>query len=257
MKIDIIGRGNVGTHLSNAFEAKADIMMVNPRTLQELRNDSDLYLLSVSDNVITDVAKRFKGKIGKDSVVAHTSGTTPLSAIQNMFGKTGVFYPLQTFSKDVKLDYSEIPFFIEGSEKDVENLLERAARMISDSVTKTDSAQRKDLHIASVLSCNFCNHLWAMSAEYLSAHGLDFKTLIPLIKETARKAAQGNPYCHQTGPAVRHDSKILEAHSQKLEENPELLDIYTLMSMSIMNHHPKTPANNSCGTKSENAKKKT
>lgn len=236
LKIDIIGRGNVGTHLSRAFAGAADAIVVNPRTLKELRTDSDLYIISVSDDAIPEVAKKLRGKVGKEAIVAHTSGTTPLSAIKGTAKHTGVFYPLQTFSKDVALNYSEIPFFIEGESKETESRLVQTARLVSDSVSLSDSEKRKDLHIASVFSCNFCNHLWALSDEYLAKHGLDFKTLLPLIKETARKAGEGHPGEHQTGPAVRRDARIMEAHARKLEENPELLDIYTLLSMSIMNH---------------------
>lgn len=239
MKIDIIGTGNVGSHLLRAFEGKADVIAVNPRSLEELREGSDIYILSVSDDAIPQVAKRIKATISKDSLIAHTSGTTPLSVLKGISKHTGVFYPLQTFSKNVSLDYSEIPFFIEGESDNTVTILEKAARLISMNVSRADSEQRKDLHIASVLSCNFCNHLWSLADEYLKKHGLEFKTLFPLIRETARKVEETSPGELQTGPAVRHDLKILEAHSRKLEENPELLDIYTLLSMSIMNHHPK------------------
>lgn len=240
MKIDIIGTGNVGTHLLRAFEGKADAKAVNPHSLEGLREDSEIYIISVSDDAIPPVAKRLKSKISKESILAHTSGTTPLSVLKGTTSHTGVFYPLQTFSKNVALDYSEIPFFIEGESDVTVRDLDKAARLISGHVSRADSEQRKDLHIASVLSCNFCNHLWSLADSYLEKHGLDFKTLLPLIRETARKAAEKRPGELQTGPAVRHDLKIMESHSRKLEENPELLDIYTLLSMSIMNHHPKT-----------------
>lgn len=77
-----------------------------------------------------------------------------------------------------------------------------------------------------------------MADEWLMDKGLDFKALLPLIKETSRKATEGHPFELQTGPAVRHDKGILDSHLQALENKPELQDIYSLMSLSIMNHHP-------------------
>ena len=63
MKIDIIGRGNVGWHLTQAFEGKADVNCVNPRTLEDLRRDADLYLISVTDDAIADVARRLAASL--------------------------------------------------------------------------------------------------------------------------------------------------------------------------------------------------
>ena len=131
MKIDIIGRGNVGWHLTQAFEGKADVNCVNPRTLEDLRRDADLYLISVTDDAIADVARRLAASLPTDAVVAHTSGTTGLDAIRPMFANSGVFYPLQTFTKSVSLDYSEIPVMLEASDETTGKTLSAAASMIS------------------------------------------------------------------------------------------------------------------------------
>lgn len=239
MKIDIIGRGNVGTHLANAFEGMADAVSVNPRTLAELRADSDIYIISVSDDAIGGVAKALKARLPREAILAHTSGTTPMSRLKGCARNIGVFYPLQTFSKNVGLNYREIPFFIEGSDKKVEKQLCETARLVSDSVTLADSEKRKDLHVASVFSCNFVNHLWTMADDYLAERGLDFKSLLPLIRETTRKIERLHPADGQTGPAVRHDHKTLESHMHRLEMHPELQEIYSLLSLSIMSRHPK------------------
>lgn len=238
MKIDIIGQGNVGSHLAKALGDKADTVSVNSRTLAGLRADADLYLISVSDDAIANVAKKLKQKVNKNGIVAHTSGTTPLSSLKILSNPTGVFYPLQTFTKGIELDYAEIPFFIEAADKRTEDFLMDTARLISRNVRVADSVRRRELHVASVFCCNFSNHLWALAAGWLNERGLDFKTLLPLIKETTRKAGNGRPFENQTGPAVRHDQGVLNAHLQALEMDPELQDIYSLLSLSIMNHHP-------------------
>ena len=242
MKIDIIGRGNVGWHLTQAFEGKADVNCVNPCTLEDLRRDADLYLISVTDDAIADVARRLAVSLPTDAVVAHTSGTTGLDAIRPMFANSGVFYPLQTFTKRVSLDYSEIPVMLEASDETTGKTLSAAASMISDKVMEVSSEQRAMYHIASVFSCNFVNHLWALSAEYLAKRGLDFNALLPLIKETARKLEDKTPAEAQTGPAVRHDRLTIDRHTASLARDGEneLKEIYVPLTESIMRHHPKS-----------------
>lgn len=248
--IDIIGTGNVGTHLYRAFEGKADVNNVPSRTLDSLRTDSDIYLISVSDDAIrkvsgkvsdylTHVCKSILDWKNDNAIIAHTSGTTPLSVISDLYPATGVFYPLQTFSKGVELNYSEIPLFIEGASADVAHRLTEVAKLITEKVYDADSEKRKTLHIASVFACNFANHLWALSEEFLAGSGLSFDMLRPLIMETCRKAGRISPYDGQTGPAVRHDMKTIQSHETALAANsdPELLEIYKLLTDSIIKRH--------------------
>ncbi len=234
MKIDIIGGGNVGSHLFKAFDGKADAVLVPSRTLENLREDSDLYLLAVSDNAIEHTAERVASVIPENAVMAHTSGTTPLNILQPYHKNSGVFYPLQTFSKDVELNYEEIPFFIEGTNAKTLDALETAARLISEHITQADSKTRAELHVASVLACNFVNHLWTLSADYLAEKQLDFNMLLPLIKETTRKISRNSPRASQTGPAIRRDTRTIDRHMQLLSAHPHLREIYSLLSDSIM-----------------------
>lgn len=237
MRIDIVGKGKVGTHLVRALEDHADVCSVPSRTLKGLRTDSDLYLICVSDDAICDVAGKIAHIINRKAVLAHTSGTTPLSAISDIYPATGVFYPLQTFSKGIDLEYSEIPFFIEGSDTYTTHVLETVARLIGEKVYMADSERRKDIHIASVLSCNFVNHLWTLADNYLAARNIPFDVLLPLIRETGNKILRVSPVEAQTGPAARHDMKTISSHMEKLRDNPGLLGIYNIMTASIMNHN--------------------
>lgn len=235
MKIDIIGRGNVGSHLASAMQNIYDVKLVNGHNLTELRIDSDLYLLTVPDNAIADVASELSGHIPAKAVLAHTSGTTHLSAIENAHNLTGVFYPLQTFSKGASLDYSVIPFFIEGNTSEASRKLMEVASDISNEVHFTDSDARLHLHLASVTACNFANHLWALSSEYMEAHGLDFKLLLPLLDETVKKIHTFSPSKVQTGPAARNDTDTVKRHIEMLNDDENLQKIYMTLSESIIN----------------------
>lgn len=233
-KINIIGRGNVATHLMKAFLGIATVNAVNPHTLENIDADADFTLICVTDSAIKEVAGKLPGLKG---ILAHTSGTTSIdifSGLENISGKYGVFYPMQTFSKESPLDYSRIPFFIEGKDCATEKSLCGLARMISNNVETADSEKRKALHVAAVFSCNFVNHLFALADSYMSDHGLSFSAMLPLIEETIGKLHNLSPKDAQTGPAVRKDHMIIDSHLSSLEKYPEMKNIYKTITDSII-----------------------
>ena len=59
--------------------------------------------------------------------------------------------------------------------------------------------------------------------------------MLPLIDETARKVHVMPPAEAQTGPAVRYDRNVIDAQLSLLAEDPDLQEIYRLMSESIHN----------------------
>lgn len=233
-KINIIGRGNVATHLYEAFKEKTSTVMVNPHSLEFLDTDADFVLIAVSDNAISEIAAKLPAISG---IVAHTSGSTALDTLSAYSGLTGVFYPLQTFTKGINLDYSEIPFFIEGCDEETTRQLCELASLVSDNVRRADSKQRRALHVAAVFGCNFANHLWSITDDILKANGMDFDVIRPLLKETLRKTEALHPSQAQTGPASRHDTKTIEAHLAFLNNDNQLsrlCNLYSTLSDSIM-----------------------
>lgn len=237
--VAIIGRGNVGTHLSRALSSKVRVTVVNPHTLAELTGHEDIILISVSDAALPEVAANLAPRLdtGKKPIVAHTSGTTPMDVLAKIGVPFGVFYPMQTFSKDVDLNYADIPMFIEGSDAEVSDVLMDLAGLFSDHVHYADSEKRRKLHVGSVFACNFANHLWALSEKWLKENDLDFGMMHALIRETTRKALSNSPASVQTGPARRHDAPTIKSHLKMLEGNPQLHDIYIMLTDSIENSY--------------------
>lgn len=231
MKIQIIGSGNVATHLCHAFADAAEVEMINSRTLQGIDLSADISLIAVSDEAIASVASRLPALEG---TVAHTSGSVSIDMLGCRFKKKGVFYPLQTFSKNRKLDYSEIPVFIEGSDSEVEKELEKAANLFTGHIHKADSKLRASLHLSAVFACNFTNRLYAHAAKIMDSAGLDFQCLLPLIRESMEKLSVLTPEEAQTGPASRGDMEICRKHLQMLEADEEARTIYELLTQSII-----------------------
>lgn len=239
--VAIIGRGNVGTHLARALRGKANVTVVNPHTLAELTGNEHIILISVSDAALPEVADNLAQHldIGNKPIVAHTSGTTPMDVLSKIGVPYGVFYPMQTFSKDVELNYAEIPMFIEGSDAEVTDVLMKLAGLFSNHVHYADSEKRRKLHVGSVFACNFANHLWALSEKWLKENSLDFSMMHALVRETTRKALLNSPASVQTGPARRHDAPTIRRHLKMLEGNPQLHDIYIMLTDSIENSYPE------------------
>lgn len=236
LKINIIGRGNVGSHLLQALKDKANVKLVDSHTLDGLMHDAQVTIVSVSDNAIPEVIAKLPEFSG---VVAHTSGSTGIDIFPKSGRKKafGVFYPLQTFSKNTSLEYKTIPFLIEGSDEATEAILMEVASIISDNVRKANSSLRSDLHVAAVLACNFTNHLWTLVNLFLADKGLDYTILLPLIKETLDKITRISPFEAQTGPAVRNDDLTIDKHLKRLASYPELSALYCRLTKSIIDHH--------------------
>ena len=251
MKIILIGAGNLATHLGKAmFAAGHDVVQVFSRTMQSatalasevgaqpvsdisaVRADADLYVVSVKDSALAELVPALcKGKETK--VFLHTAGSIPMDVFQGMALHYGVLYPMQTFSKQREVDFSQIPCFIEANDEHALQQIGDVAHQVSSRVYHLASEDRKFLHLSAVFACNFVNHCYALSQEILKDHGIPFDVMLPLIDETAAKVHELDPKEAQTGPAVRYDENVLRAQGALLKSNPQMKDIYDRMSMSI------------------------
>ncbi len=190
-----------------------------------------LYILAVSDRAIPSLASSLD--FG-DAVVAHTAGSTALSALPGNVKHKGVFYPLQTFTKGREMDFSAIPVFIEGADETALSAMRELAEALGTEPQLLDSEKRAVLHAAAVFACNFTNYMYTVGEELAADAGLDFGVLKPLITETAAKAvAAASPLETQTGPAIRNDFQTKSLHCELLREKPDLKNIYINLSKSI------------------------
>ena len=224
----LIGKGNVATHLYNAFlKAEAiNILQISSRNLSKIPK-ADITIIAVSDDVIAEVSSKIKNKF-----VVHTSGSVRLNDLKNKYNK-GVFYMLQTCSKDKEIDFSEIPFCLEAENEKDYNLLKTLALSIGQKVYSISSKQRKTIHVAAVFVNNFTNHLYKIGNDICKQNNVPFEILLPLIKETSLKIEQLEPKNAQTGPAIRKDKKTINNHLNLLNDDQQ--EIYKILTKSIQN----------------------
>jgi predicted short-subunit dehydrogenase-like oxidoreductase (DUF2520 family) len=246
INIVILGGGNVAFHLTNALlkNDAVNVVQVYNRSLEKIKifkngtsitnnlselKDADIYILAVSDNAISEISSALNLK---NKLVVHTSGSMAMDELKS-FSNKGVFYMLQSFSKERKIDFSTVPICIEAETNDDLQLLETLAKLISKNCYRINSNQRKSLHLAAVFVNNFVNHLYHIGHEVCEQNKVPFEILLPLILETANKITTLPPLEAQTGPAKRNDTKTIEKHTATLTKNQQ--EIYTLLTKSIQN----------------------
>lgn len=247
LKVTVIGSGNVAQHLIKVFLQTKEVSLVQafarqPKSLshllpkEKITNDyntlqeADVYIISVTDNAIKEVSSQlpFKNKL-----VVHTSGTSSLEVLDSK-NRKGVFYPLQTFSKNKEVDFSSIPLCLEAEKENDYKTLELLAKAISNKVYNISSEQRKSLHVAAVFVSNFVNHMYVIGSEICEENKVPFEVLQPLIQEVTDKITTLSPKEAQTGPALRNDTKTIEKHIEFLKDS-NYQDIYKLLTQSIQN----------------------
>ena len=244
--VNIIGAGNVAFHLAKNLNKEIQIVNVYSRTFENalsLANEfggnaiqdlskiisADLTIISVVDDAIMDVISQ----LPSDLNVVHTSGSRGVEVLSK-FSESGVFYPLQTFSKSKSVNISDVPFLLEASTSDFYASLEAFCNSnFSNNVQFADSEKRGVIHLSAVLTSNFLNHLIAESKELLESSNVDYKVLQPLLQETVRKAFENDPVLAQTGPAKRKDAGVLKKHEDMLS-NEKLKKVYQLLSQLII-----------------------
>lgn len=199
-------------------------------SITELTGDADIYLMAVNDDSVPELAKQLR--LG-DKVVAHTSGAVPMNILEGVSSNYGIFYPLQTLSKNISVDLSVIPVCLNGVNDHTREILKELATTLSHKLVIVDDDKRLAIHVAAVIANNFTNHLFSMSQMILEKRGLSFEILKPLINETVRKIQNHDPVNVQTGPAVRHDEKTIERHLEFLKEHPGFGDLYRMITQSI------------------------
>lgn len=197
---------------------------------------SSIFIIAVSDDAIEAVAREII--LPEQAILVHTSGSQPVSVLGfSATPHTGVFYPLQTFSKIKKINFDEVPILLESETPEATRALQKMAGSISKVVKSISGDERRALHVAAVFASNFTNHLLTISHDLLKGNGLSLELLKPLIAETLNKGLTLGPENSQTGPARRGDFKVLESHLEFLKPYPALAGIYKLISQHIIDRY--------------------
>ena len=247
LEIVVIGTGNVSYHLCKAIVESKNLKLIEvfgrkkslPKyliksisycnNLKKIKK-ADLYILCVSDNAISKISDELN--INKNSIVVHTSGSTNIKLLSK-HKNHGVIYPLQTFSKNKKIQFTNIPIIIEANSKLVLDKIRTICLLISKKVIECNSDQRTLIHISAVFTNNFSNYMNVIAEEILKSNNINSDILYPLINETANKLNYLSPINAQTGPAIRNDQITIQKHLNLLKET-KYFEIYDNLTKEII-----------------------
>ncbi|MFV0469037.1 MAG: Rossmann-like and DUF2520 domain-containing protein [Dysgonomonas sp.] len=248
MKVAIIGAGNLATQLAFALhENGTQIVQIFSRTeksaqalatainapfitnIKALTPDADFYIFTVKDSILPNLLNQTPKNNG---IWIHTAGSLPLEIFHGKTDNYGILYPFQTFSKNRKVEFQQIPIFIEANNADTLKAIELLSCGISGFVYPLSSEKRKYIHLTGVFACNFVNHMYHISEHILKESDIPFRVVLPLINETAKKINELSPAEAQTGPAIRMDSNVIDAHLALLR-NKQHKELYRLLSNDI------------------------
>lgn len=232
ISVAIVGNGNVGSHLWKAFQMtnEIEVTQINSRKL-DIRKTFDIIIIAIPDDAIAKVSSHIK-----NSFVVHTSGSIDMLSLENS-GRKGVFYPLQSFSKEKEIDFTKIPFCLEVERNDDMKTLEKLVNILKGKIYHINSKQRKSIHVAAVFANNFVNHMYTMAHNICKQHDVPFDILEPLILETSEKIKSLSPVEAQTGPAIRNDKKTIKNHLNLLHQSQQ--ELYIKLTESIQAHGKK------------------
>ena len=256
LRIVGIGSGNVGTHLYRALAiAGLDIVQVYSRnidsanllakqcgsigvdSIKAIIPDADIYLIAIVDDAVVSIVQKLSSHISDNALIAHTTGSLSMDVLAIANNPIGVFYPLQTFDKNRRMDLHSVPFLLEASTTTAMSKLAYLATRLSQSTHQINSEQRKHIHLAAVASSNFVNHLLTTAYDYLENQSINPHLLDPLITETINKFTRKYPADTQTGPAKRGDKGTIEKHKLLLQNQPEMEHLYSVITQQILSKY--------------------
>ncbi len=226
-KIVSKNKGN-GRRLADSYKAEWSDKISFP-------DSTNVIIVAVPDKQLKTVLKNLD--CSPETLVVHTAGSLGLEVFPDSIKRKGVWYPLQTFSKDRNIEFNDLPFFLEASDNESLELLRNITEAIGGRAWFIDAGQRKILHVAAVFVNNFTNHMLTIGKDIAGNAGLPFSIFESLVKETFSKALELGPENSQTGPAIRNDFNTIDNHLNLLSFSTETKNVYKEVTQSIIHYY--------------------
>jgi predicted short-subunit dehydrogenase-like oxidoreductase (DUF2520 family) len=238
-RLGIVGAGRVGTALAAALR-ETGLRVEGPAGRGEVPQRCDAIVLCVPDAEIPAAAATVAGAA---PLVGHTSGATPLTALEAAGGAAFGLHPLQTFPERMlsgppestgsgaRGAFAGAGCAVAGSTPEALGFAGRLARVLGMTPFEIDDEGRAAYHAAASVASNFTVTLLAAAERVAAGAGLaphEARALLaPLVRRTVESVAELDPERALTGPVARGDHVTVEAQRRALEDAaPELLDLF-------------------------------
>jgi predicted short-subunit dehydrogenase-like oxidoreductase (DUF2520 family) len=226
-RVGVVGRGRLGIALTAALrEAGHEVDGPAGRGETPL---GDAIVLCVPDDEIPAAAEAVAGAAG---LVGHTSGATPLSALDAAGAPAFGLHPLQTFSGDKRPGaFAGVGCAVAGSTPDALAAATGLAESLGMRPFAIADEARPAYHAAASISSNFLVTLQAAAEEVAAAADLGpaqaRALLAPLVRRTVEQWAALGPERALTGPVARGDERTVEAQREAVATAaPDLLPLF-------------------------------
>ena len=210
--VQIVGRGRVGSAIAARLEE---------RGVSVLDDGAELVLLCVPDRAIAEVAR----SIEPGPWIAHTSGATPLGALDPHTRRFGI-HPLQTFVPGggaAQLDGSYAAVTAESDDARQSGFA--LARTLGLEPFGLADEARPLYHAGAAIASNYLVTLHAVASALFEEAGAPPEGLVPLMRRTIENGFE------LTGPIARGDWGTVDAHREAIRRvRPELEPVYEVLA---------------------------
>jgi predicted short-subunit dehydrogenase-like oxidoreductase (DUF2520 family) len=268
--ITIIGRGAVGSALSDAFrylgysivsewtqnegtlwDLETGKKQIQNRSLPHNENEiGDWVFITTPDDQISKVCEELS-ELSLDwsqHSVIHCSGGLSSDVCILLSGKgakTASMHPIQTFTRtpaDTPANKSEgrkriedITISLEGDD-DLTKLLENFVKQLGANPLRIDAQQKQQIHLSAVFASNYMVSLMATAERILKEAGIEegLQILHPLISQTLANIIENGPAGALTGPISRGDVSTVNAHLENVTNQSDR-QLYQILGRRALN----------------------
>jgi predicted short-subunit dehydrogenase-like oxidoreductase (DUF2520 family) len=227
-RVGVVGAGRLGSALARALD-QAGIEVAGPLGRGEVPSGCAAIVLCVPDGEIRAAAAAVNGAA---PLVGHTSGATPLSALDRAGADAFGIHPLQTFAPgDGPEAFAGAGCAVAGCTPTALAFAADLARALGMTPFEIDEEGRAAYHAAASVASNFLVTLMAAAERIAAGAGLEpaeaRALLMPLVRRTLDNVAELGPERALTGPIARGDESTVARQREAIAEAaPELLDLF-------------------------------
>ncbi len=255
----VVGFGRIGGAICLGLKAAGWTVSTLPRSGDSVRRaaaqrialaDHDalksakLCILAVPDSAVPVAAELVEADLGPQTGLVHCSGALALSVFAGLKSKRGFgsFHPLAAIS-DARDSLAGHTVAIASTTKELNALLAKLASALQMTPLEVPETGRGAYHAGAVLSAGLLVSLLDAAVASFEEAGLSreeaLKALLPLSQSALRGAEARGLERGLTGPVVRGDVSVVQAHLEALP--PELGSIYRLLSRRALRLTPALP----------------
>jgi predicted short-subunit dehydrogenase-like oxidoreductase (DUF2520 family) len=211
--VKVIGAGRVGSAVSARLVERGI----------GWRDDADVVLLCVPDSAIRDVAACLAP--GHVRWIAHTSGATPLSALDPHERRFGL-HPLQSFSRGRGAEQLDGAYAaITGETDEAREVGYELARLLGLLPFALAEEDRALYHAGAAIASNYLVTLHRAAAEIFAEVDAPVEGLRPLMQGVINNGFE------LTGPIARGDWATVDRHLEAIRERrPRLESLYRMLA---------------------------